>query len=211
MRNLKNEGVAAEKIFFTGNIMIDTLVSNLAVAGKSSILETLHLKSKNYVTMTMHRPSNVDSPEVLKKMFEAIIDVSREIPVVFPCHPRTKARIDEFRIPHLYENDSLQIIEPLGYLDFLKLQSDSKVVLTDSGGIQEETTFLQIPCITMRENTERPSTVNVGTNILIGNDPDKIRSTTLAAVKGETKQGEIPYLWDGHTAGRIVEIMNSIL
>lgn len=208
--NLKNEGVPDEKIFYTGNIMIDSLVSNLEKAGQSEIISQLKLEAGNYVTMTMHRPSNVDSPDTLKQMLEAIVDVSREIPVVFPCHPRTKQRIEDFNIPQLDSNVGLKIIEPLGYLDFLKLQSSSKAVLTDSGGVQEETTFLKIPCITMRDNTERPSTVSIGTNVLIGSDPDKIRKTTLDAVNGNSKKGEIPHLWDGHTAERIVQILDTL-
>ncbi len=210
MVNLKNEGVSDSKIFFTGNIMIDSLVANLEVASHSNILEKLSLEPEKYITMTMHRPANVDSEDKLKELFKSITEISREIPIVFPCHPRTKKRLEDFGIKN-DDSHSLKLIEPLGYLDFLKLQSQSKCVLTDSGGVQEETTFLQIPCITMRENTERPSTVEIGSNLVIGVDPKVIQDTTLDSVRGNAKTGSIPKLWDGNTAVRIVDIMREQL
>ncbi len=209
--NLKNEGVPESKIFYTGNIMIDSLVSNLEVASHSTILERLSLEPENYITMTMHRPANVDSEETLKELFKSITEISKEIPIVFPCHPRTKKRLEDFGIKNNDDSHGIKVIEPLGYLDFLKLQSKSKCVLTDSGGVQEETTFLQIPCITMRKNTERPSTVDIGSNLVIGVDPKVIQDTTLDSVRGNAKVGSIPKLWDGNTAGRIVDIMKTNL
>ncbi len=207
LKNLKNEGVPDSKIFFTGNIMIDSLVANLEVASHSKILERLSLEPESYITMTMHRPANVDSEDKLKELFKSITEISREIPIVFPCHPRTKKRLEDFGIKNNDDSHSLKIIEPLGYLDFLKLQSQSKCVLTDSGGVQEETTFLQIPCITMRENTERPSTVDIGSNLVVGVDPQVIQDATLNSVRGNEKTGAIPKLWDGRTAERIVDVI----
>lgn len=209
--NLKNEGVSDSKVFYTGNIMIDSLVANLEVASHSNILERLSLEPDNYITMTMHRPANVDSEDTLRELFKSITEISREIPIVFPCHPRTKKRLEDFGIKNNDNSHKLKIVEPLGYLDFLKLQSQSKCVLTDSGGVQEETTFLQIPCITMRENTERPSTVEIGSNLVIGVDPQVIQDTTLDSVRGNAKVGSIPKLWDGNTAVRIVDIMRKQL
>ncbi len=205
--NLEKEGVAKNRIFFTGNIMIDSLVSHLEIAGKSDILNKLSLQPHKYIAMTMHRPSNVDEPETLKNLMAVIKKISRRMPIVFPCHPRTKNRIDEFGIFEGEQHNGLKMIEPLGYLDFLRLQSQSNFVLTDSGGIQEETTYLKIPCITMRENTERPSTVEIGTNVITGVDPQKIMESAFAVLDGKFKSGNIPELWDGHTAERIVAVL----
>ncbi|UCE23170.1 MAG: UDP-N-acetylglucosamine 2-epimerase, partial [Candidatus Zixiibacteriota bacterium] len=207
LANLKAEGVSDEKVFYTGNIMIDSLVSNLEVANKSDILKRLGFKRKEYIAMTMHRPANVDNPDILKSIIGAVQKISKRMPVVFPCHPRTQNRLEEFGLSQTSEGAGLRIIEPLGYLDFLKLQTESRLVLTDSGGIQEETTYLQIPCVTMRENTERPATVDIGTNVIVGTDPDKIAETALNAIKGKGKKGTVPELWDGKTAGRIVDIL----
>jgi len=208
--NLKSEGVPEEKVFFTGNIMIDSLVSNLEVAGKSDILERLSLKPREYIAMTMHRPANVDNADILRSIITVIKEISERLPVIFPCHPRTQKRIEEFGLAGAGD-DQFRIVEPLGYLDFLHLQAQSYMVLTDSGGIQEETTYLQIPCITMRENTERPATVDVGTNIIAGVDPQRILEAAMKTLDGEGKQGAIPELWDGKTAVRIVDILSKEL
>lgn len=207
LKNLKSEGVPDSKVFYTGNIMIDSLVSNLAVAGKSDILDRLSLKPREYIAMTMHRPANVDNAEILKSIIAVIKEISKRIPVVFPCHPRTQKRIEEFGLTQSGDGQ-FRIVEPLGYLDFLHLQAESRLVLTDSGGIQEETTYLQIPCITMRENTERPATVDVGTNIIAGTDPQKILQSTIQTLDGKGKKGAIPDLWDGKAAVRIVETLS---
>ena len=207
--NLKDEGVPDEKIFFTGNIMIDSLVGNIERAKKSDILNQLKLESGKYATVTMHRPSNVDDSETLAGLFKVLSSVSKEMPVVFPCHPRTKNHIEEHGLMKDLHGDNIRMIEPLGYLDFLKLQSGSRIVLTDSGGVQEETTYLGIPCVTMRENTERPVTVDIGSNILCGSDPNRILNVTNEILSGTVKDCEVPQLWDGQTAGRIVDILKT--
>ena len=207
--NLKDEGVPDEKIFFTGKIMIDSLVGNIERAKKSDILNQLKLESGKYATVTMHRPSNVDDSETLAGLFKVLSSVSKEMPVVFPCHPRTKNHIEEHGLMKDLHGDNIRMIEPLGYLDFLKLQSGSRIVLTDSGGVQEETTYLGIPCVTMRENTERPVTVDIGSNILCGSDPNRILNVTNEILSGTVKDCEVPQLWDGQTAGRIVDILKT--
>jgi len=211
LENLKNEGVPEEKIYFTGNIMIDSLVSNLEKAQTSDILNQLNLQSGKYATVTMHRPSNVDDSEILAGLFKVLTRVSKNMPVVFPCHPRTKNRIEEHGLMKNIPGSNIQMLDPLGYLDFLKLQSNSRIVLTDSGGVQEETTYLGIPCVTMRENTERPVTVDVGSNVLCGSDPIQILDATNEILSGSEKIGVVPKLWDGHTAGRIVDILKTEL
>ncbi len=207
LENLKSEGVPDDKVFFTGNIMIDSLVSNLEVARKSDILERLSLKPQEYIAMTMHRPANVDNRDILESIMSGVVEISKRMPIVFPCHPRTRKRIEEFGLTDESMGGNVKVVEPLGYLDFLKLQADCKMVLTDSGGIQEETTYLQIPCVTMRENTERPATVDVGTNVITGTDPKIFTEAALRAIDGKGKKGSIPDLWDGKTAGRIVDVL----
>lgn len=211
MENLAAEGVPDEKVFFTGNIMIDSLVSNLDRAKESDIHDRLGLKSGDYATLTMHRPSNVDDPEQLKSLIDCILEIGEKTKVVFPCHPRTSDRLSRFGVLDGEGDDRLLVVEPLGYLDFLKLQSESKFILTDSGGIQEETTYLGIPCITMRENTERPATVDIGSNQICGTDPLKIKTAVDGIVGGNGKKGSIPRYWDGHTAERIVEILRGVI
>jgi UDP-N-acetylglucosamine 2-epimerase (non-hydrolysing) len=207
MVNLRHEGIAPEKVHFTGNIMIDSLLATLDIVNRSEILSRLGLKPREYALMTLHRPSNVDDATTLAGILETVARVARMIPVVFPCHPRTKHNIARFGLDQSIAESSLILTEPLGYVDFCRLTYESKFVLTDSGGIQEETTYLQIPCITMRENTERPITVTVGTNVMTGNDQTKILKTVNDILGGNAKQGRIPDLWDGHTAERIVEIL----
>jgi UDP-N-acetylglucosamine 2-epimerase (non-hydrolysing) len=160
--------------------------------------------------MTMHRPSNVDDPATLGTLIECIIKISQRIPVVFPCHPRTSKRLEQFKLGDRNSGGDLRIIEPLGYLDFLKLQAEAKIVLTDSGGTQGETTYLGIPCITMRDTTELVATVEQGTNTLCGTDPDKICATADQILSGNGKKGSIPRLWDGKAAGRIVAVLEQI-
>jgi UDP-N-acetylglucosamine 2-epimerase (non-hydrolysing) len=207
--NLKREGVPASKIKFVGNVMIDSLFYNLKKAESSSIREDLDLQNKDYAALTLHRPSNVDEKDVLKGLLEALRSVSEKLPVIFPAHPRTKAKINEFGFANLIESSNISLIEPLGYIDFLRLYSGAKLVLTDSGGIQEETTALGVPCLTLRENTERPITIELGTNILVGINPSKIKGTAFAVLENDSrKDAKIPPLWDGHAAERICDVLS---
>jgi UDP-N-acetylglucosamine 2-epimerase (non-hydrolysing) len=205
-QNLLAEGIPPEKIRFVGNVMIDTLYHNLERARQSDLLERLGLEPKQFCAMTMHRPSNVDQRETLAAILDAIDQIQKQIPIIFPVHPRTRARIREFGLSERVSSMShLTLTEPLGYLDFLQLYSNSRLVLTDSGGIQEETTALGIPCLTLRPNTERPITVTEGTNRVVGNDPETIKREAIAALDSRARAGRIPELWDGHAASRIVD------
>ena len=207
-QNLIREGVAPEKIVFVGNIMIDTLYQSLEKSRTSDVLSRLELEPGKFCVMTLHRPSNVDDQRTLSGILGAVAEIQRDTTVVFPMHPRTRARIDEFGLNRLFASvQHLVVTEPLGYLDFLSLYSNSKMVLTDSGGIQEETTVLGIPCLTLRDTTERPITLSHGTNRLVGSDPDRIKEEAFAVLKGKRQPGSIPELWDGKTAGRIVDAL----
>jgi UDP-N-acetylglucosamine 2-epimerase (non-hydrolysing) len=204
--NLLREGVKQDKIRFVGNVMIDTLYRNLERAKTSHVLERLNLQKKNYCAMTLHRPSNVDDKATLEGILAALALVQERLPVVFPIHPRTRARLYEFGLTaEIKQQTNLILTEPLGYLDFLQLYSNSRLVLTDSGGIQEETTALGIPCLTLRQNTERPVTVTEGTNRLVGNHPEAIKREALLALKNPLPSARVPALWDGRTAPRIVD------
>jgi len=203
--NLLREGVPEEKIYLVGNVMIDTLVRLLPKAqGKG--FEDKVLSNGNYALVTLHRPSNVDEPKMLNEIITALGEISTELPVVFPVHPRTRAKITEFGF-HIAENGRLRLLDPLGYLDFLALEKNATVVITDSGGIQEETTFLGIPCLTVRKNTERPITAEMGTNILVGQDMARLKSEVNNILDGKAKKGKVPPLWDGKTSERIAEII----
>jgi len=202
--NLRREGVAPEQIHFVGNVMIDTLQANLARARGLDTLERLGLEPGGYAALTLHRPSNVDEAAKLGALFDVLEEIQREVPIVFPVHPRTSAAIERGlggREPQL------RLIPPLGYLDFLRLMSEARFVLTDSGGIQEETTVLGVPCLTMRENTERPITITEGTNTLVGSDPATIRAEVRKILDGEARTGRIPEGWDGRAAARIVDVL----
>lgn len=204
--NLLREGIAPEKIRFVGNVMIDTLYRQLDRAKSSQILERFHLQTKNYCAMTLHRPSNVDDKQTLTGILDALNTVQERLPIIFPIHPRTRARLEEFGLTSMVEKQpNLILTEPLGYLDFLQLYSNSRLVLTDSGGIQEETTALGIPCLTLRQNTERPITVTEGTNRIVGNDPQAIKREALNALDNPPMATRVPDLWDGQTARRIVD------
>jgi UDP-N-acetylglucosamine 2-epimerase (non-hydrolysing) len=202
--NLRREGVADERIFRVGNIMIDTLLANLERARGLDTLSRLGVEPGRYALLTLHRPSNVDDPDRLRDLFEVLEEIHARIPVVFPVHPRTAAAVRE-KLGG--EEPSLHRTQPLGYLDFLRLMTDAKLVLTDSGGIQEETTALGVPCLTLRHNTERPITVTQGTNTIVGTDPATIRAEAEKVLEGKGKAGRIPELWDGRTAERIVDVL----
>ncbi len=210
--NLRREGVAEEKIHLVGNVMIDTLLRNRTRAEESTILSDLGLRASGYAVLTLHRPSNVDDPEILGRILEALEVIQQDLPLVFPSHPRTRARLAEFGfMDRVGSLENLRVIEPLGYIDFLKLLASARLVLTDSGGIQEETTILTVPCLTLRENTERPVTVEMGGNQIVGNDPRRILAAYRSIIHGEAGSGRTPALWDGRAAHRIVEVLERAL
>jgi UDP-N-acetylglucosamine 2-epimerase (non-hydrolysing) len=206
--NLIKEGIPVEKVFLVGNIMIDTLKHFLPEAEKSNVLDRHGLESKNYILMTLHRPSNVDDPENLKKIAEIITLAAERQKIIFPIHPRTRERLDT-HAQHgaILNNMNVVLTEPLGYFDFIKLQKNAGLVMTDSGGIQEETTFLGIPCLTLRKNTERPVTLTDGTNRLTGLDINKIMAQIDYYSQGGVISRRRPILWDGQTSERIVRIL----
>jgi len=197
--NLRKEGIAAEKIFRVGNVMIDSLVRLLPAA-----LETSRdgLPDR-YALVTLHRPANVDDSARLRGILESLLEVNRDLAVIFPAHPRTRKRIADFGL----QAGQLRVLDPLPYLDFLALQARATVVITDSGGIQEEATYLHVPCLTVRENTERPITVTMGTNVLVGRDAAKLRAELQKVLAGQAKKGTVPPLWDGHTGERIADVV----
>lgn len=202
--NLNREGVSLDKICFVGNVMIDSLLEHLKLAEKSSVRDDLGVAESDYAVLTLHRPSNVDDKETFSGILDALLGISESLPIIFPVHPRTKAKIEEFGFGKAIKLSNIKLIEPLGYLDFMRLYSGAKLVLTDSGGLQEETTVLGIPCLTLRENTERPITIELGTNVLVGTDPDKIKLSAENALNTTSKsENKIPPLWDGKAAVRI--------
>ena len=211
--NLLKEGISEEKIYLVGDIMVDSLLANKAKAQKSDILKRLGLKE--YAVLTLHRPSNVDAKDNLLKLLTPLKEVAQKIPIVYPAHPRTQKKIIEFGLSDYFirwkgkpiSQNGLYLFEPLGYLDFLLLEMGAKFVLTDSGGIQEETTVLDIPCLTLRNTTERPITVTLGTNILVWNDSNRIIEEVDKILNGKCKRYQGYKLWDGKTAQRIVKIM----
>jgi len=207
--NLVAEGIAREKIHFVGNPMIDSLESHRERARSSNALTTFGVAPAAYGLVTLHRPSNVDDPETFRRILDALLDVSREIPLVFPAHPRTVKMIGEFDLGVSVSGSSLAVVEPLGYLDFLHMMANARIVLTDSGGIQEETTILGVPCLTLRWNTERPITVSMGTNRLVGTDPDAIRREALAVLAAPPPPAARPPLWDGKAGDRIADVIVS--
>ena len=208
--HLKNEGVPSSRIHRVGNIMIDSLVANLKKAEASGVLADLSLEPRGYAVVTLHRPSNVDDPGTLLRVMRVLHEIATELPIVFICHPRTAARLKELEgYESVSAGGDLRVLPPLGYLDFLRLYSQSRLVLTDSGGLQEETTYLGIHCVTIRENTERPITLTQGTNTLVGTDADKILAAARPALDGEPASGSVPELWDGRTAPRIVDVFES--
>ena len=207
--NLIREGISKDKIFLVGNAMIDSLMQHEKKAELSTKMNDLGLKKHSYALITLHRPSNVDDRENLEIILDAFAEIAEKIPLVFPMHPRTRKQLAVLDLEEKANAiANLKLIEPIGYLDFLKLEKYAKFVLTDSGGIQEETTVLQVPCLTLRENTERPITIELGTNQLVELDRDVIIQKVNTILNGHYKKGSIPPLWDGHTAERIVQVMD---
>ncbi|HQY19538.1 MAG TPA: UDP-N-acetylglucosamine 2-epimerase (non-hydrolyzing) [Ignavibacteria bacterium] len=211
VKNLKKEGISSNKIFFVGNTMIDSLEFYLKKSKLSNVLKELCISEKKYTLVTLHRPSNVDSKENLNKIisiFKNINKIDPSLDIVFPVHPRTIKMLEKFGLKDIfYSIKNLIVTEPFGYLDFLNLIQNAKFILTDSGGIQEETTFLKVPCITLRENTERPVTSEIGTNVICGLDEKKIIKHIKEIESGKFKKGKIPKLWDGKAAERIVKVL----
>jgi len=204
---LRSEGVDESKICFVGNVMIDSLLNHLKVAERSNIREELAVSEGEYAVTTLHRPSNVDDRATLEGIVHALVEISKRLPIIFPVHPRTRQKLTEFGFDALIADSQVRLIEPQGYLDFLRLYSGAKLVLTDSGGLQEETTVLGIPCLTLRENTERPITIEMGSNVLVGVDPETIVAEAITSLDGRSKELKIPPLWDGKTAGRICDAL----
>jgi UDP-N-acetylglucosamine 2-epimerase (non-hydrolysing) len=206
--NLLREGISPEKIFFVGNVMIDSVMKFREKSRASPIVEKLGLRRREYVLMTLHRPSNVDKAKSFRGLLHAVGEIQERLPVVFPIHPRSRKMLKKLglqgetaKIPHL------KIIPPLGYVDFLRLMDLAQLVLTDSGGIQEETTVLGVPCLTLRENTERPVTVRQGTNRVVGSDPKRIVQEANAVLEQPTRKPSRPKFWDGRAAHRIVDVL----
>lgn len=210
--NLLKEGADPSRIHFVGNVMIDSLLASKQRAEQLPTLETLGLTPRSYAVCTLHRPSNVDDSRILAGLLQAVAHLSTRLPVIFPVHPRTRRMLSEpalFAI--LRDARGLRLVDPMGYLEFLALTSQARLILTDSGGLQEESTALGVPCLTLRENTERPVTVEVGTNIIVGTDPERIQQAADRVLDGQGKQGRIPELWDGHASERIAELYERFL
>ena len=222
VENLKREGVAAEKIFLVGNVMIDSLLRHREMAAKSPILDRLGMRQNGsgcraYGVLTLHRPSNVDDARTLQGILSAVSTLAAEIPVFFPMHPRTRKNIETFGLLRYLANPAgrnesgIVPLDPLGYLDFLSMNDGARIVLTDSGGVQEETTVLGVPCLTLRENTERPATVEHGSNQVVGVDSERILAAARSILRGPARRFEHPPLWDGKAAARIVAILREHL
>ena len=210
--NLRREGVEPQRIVMVGNVMIDSLLASKERADTLSTVAALGLTPGAYAVCTLHRPSNVDDRARLAGLLDALGFVSKRLPVVFPLHPRTRKMIAEAGLAaRVEECPGLRLVEPMGYLEFLALTSRAKLILTDSGGLQEESTALGVPCLTLRENTERPITVSVGTNLVVGTDPERIKREATNILEGRGKRGRVPELWDGRTAERIADLYERVL
>jgi UDP-N-acetylglucosamine 2-epimerase (non-hydrolysing) len=207
LENLKREGIGETSVHFVGNVMIDSLHRNLARAVPAG--HTLGGKADQYALLTLHRPSNVDDKSVLASLLEAVDEISRDLPVVFPMHPRTRAKVESFGLHERLKN--LHVLPPAGYLEMLGLMKSARLVMTDSGGIQEETTALGVPCLTLRENTERPITLHEGTNTLIGVDTNALKKAVREILATGGKAGRVPEYWDGRAAERIAQVMQAWL
>ncbi len=208
MANLRKEGIARSRVFFVGNVMIDSLIRFQKKARLSTIKESLGVEPKHYTLVTLHRPSNVDIKDNMASLVGVLERISTTQPVIFSIHPRTRKMMEEFSIlDRCSSNKNIILCEPIGYLDFLSLLESASLVITDSGGIQEETTYLGVPCLTMRENTERPVTVSTGTNRLMGFEFGKVVKEAEKIFRGKSKKGKTPELWDGKAAERIAKII----
>ncbi len=212
LKNLEHEGIDKDKIFFVGNTMIDSLISYRKKAQESKILSTIGVKPKSYALVTLHRPSNVDDKENLGKILDMLSSLSERTVVIFPVHPRTRKMVSEFGLQtKMHKIRNLKLLEPLGYIDFLALMESTQLLMTDSGGIQEETTYLGVPCLTIRTTTERPVTVEMGTNELCGEDFSLALQKGIEILDGKQKKGRIPELWDGKAAERIAQVIEEKL
>ena len=212
LENLKKEGISSSKVHFVGNVMIDSLNYYLEKSKNSILMNELNIQPQKYILVTLHRPSNVDQKENLEKILSIFEGFNQKLPIIFPIHPRTQKNIISFGLEERFRKlSNVKIIDPIGYLDFINLMNNSTLILTDSGGIQEETTYLGVPCITMRENTERPITVEIGTNYLVGLNVEKVIEVGNKIISGNIKDHKIPDLWDGKTSNRIVSIINDFL
>lgn len=203
VENLRKEGADASNVFFVGNVMIDTLIACQDRFERALELTDFGVRERQYAVLTLHRPANVDDPSTFAQLLSAVAEVQRELPVIFPVHPRTRKALlsQSFNLPNL------RLVDPLGYLEFMKLISHARLVLTDSGGIQEETTYLGVPCLTLRNNTERPITVEKGTNVLVGLDPVRIVAAVRTAMGNNQTSCHIPEKWDGQASGRILDVL----
>jgi UDP-N-acetylglucosamine 2-epimerase (non-hydrolysing) len=205
MENLSNEGVPAKKIHFVGNVMIDSLMHYLPKTKSSKVMEEYNLSPSEFILVTMHRPSNVDSEEFSKDLYKLFISLAKKRKIIFPVHPRTRKNFMSFGFQT--EDKNIILTDPIGYIDFLALTKNAELIITDSGGIQEESTYLGVQCITVRENTERPVTVELGTNHLVGTDLQEVERVALDILNGNKKKGKIPELWDGKAAERIAKTL----
>jgi len=208
--HLRHEGIASSRIHRVGNLMIDTLLRMRPVARRSRVRESLKLEKKEYALLTLHRPSNVDREDDLRKFVDLLETISSSLPVVFPVHPRTILSAKRYGLWNPPPAE-LRLIEPLGYLDFLKLQEDARFIMTDSGGVQEESTVLGVPCLTLRENTERPATIKFGTNRLVGTKPEGILRQVQRILRGDLPPHRVPPLWDGRSAPRLLKVLENQL
>jgi len=210
IENLLLEGASKKSIYLVGSVMVDPVVRMAKTIDRSRVLRRLALRPQGYAVLTLHRPSNVDSAETLGEIYAILAEVCQRIPLIYPIHPRTRASIEAHHMSDMFAKlHDLQLVEPLGYLDFIKLVKESRFVLTDSGSIQEETTYLHVPCLTMRENTERPSTVEMGTNKLVGRDKATILKAIDCILNGKWRPGRVPRYWDGQTTERIIAILKN--
>lgn len=210
-RNLRAEGHTEDQIHFVGNLMIDSLNSFIDQADCSHLLQELELEPGSYGLITLHRPSNVDDQETFTGILRAFEQIQRELPLVFPAHPRTRSRLEEFGfLGEFTALPNVHLLNPVGYLDFIALQREARLIFTDSGGIQEESTVLGVPCLTIRENTERPVTMTQGTNQLVGADPETLIQAVRSILDGKPVEGRIPEKWDGHTAPRILAVLREM-